>query len=165
MDGEYVIARTEANWMGSTFVSLPGTFSDAVLSVDVRLMQDHLDRYPALWCRVTGSGDTGDTVAGYEFRFYPTFGSWFLNRFDRGGRTVLARGSSQAIVRDVGWNHVELSCVGSTITASVNGQQLRRFQDGFYAEGSWGISATMFFDGGARGLSEARFDNLEARSP
>ena len=66
---------------------------------------------------------------------------------------------SPAIQRDAEWNRLELTCTGSTIEASANGQVLGSVQDGTYPQGQSLMGVGVFAGQGAP--AEAYFDDLE----
>jgi hypothetical protein len=66
--------------------------------------------------------------------------------------------TSPAIRHDQDTNHLELTCAGSTIDLSANGQSLATVQDTTYTRGIFTMATGVFPGQGAS--SEARFDNL-----
>ena len=95
---------------------------------------------------------------GYRLRVEPARGVFRLVREDGERDTFLQRDrASAAIRRGNESNRLELTCAGSTITASVNGTVVATAQDTTYRSGP------LVFGVGARAdnlTSEARFDNL-----
>ena len=97
-----------------------------------------------LFCRDTQHGR-------YEFLIQPD-GTWFIRRnrnswygTDSAYMTILAHGTSSAI--QPGSNHIIATCQGEELVFSLNGQELGRAQDNYYAEGQVGIFFDVFAGG------------------
>ena len=65
------------------------------------------------------------------------------------------------IVRGEGVNRIELSCVGETIEASVNGEVVLMAEDSTYGNGAVSLGLEVAEE--TPGPAEARWDNLEVR--
>jgi hypothetical protein len=158
-DGQYVIVKSDPVWDFTPTAELPGTYTDATLSVEARLVGEQQDRYIILACRASKASDSH-----YRFGIQPGPGRFELSRWDGGDRTPLvAWRSSPAIKRGTEWNQLELSCQGSTIRAVANGVEVAKVDDATYARGELWIGAGAFAE--ARVTAEARFDNLVVTAP
>jgi hypothetical protein len=160
IDGEYEVISGRA---GGVAVAVPGMYADSSMAIDVRVFDGPAGpgilatARAGIACRV---GENG----GYEMRVYPTdfisgpsrrTGPRFqLVKFQPGQDVELVDQGPTPVIRDRGEvNRLELSCVGNTITGSINGSQVFSVTDGAYASGrhAFGVAGT---------LSRARFDNL-----
>jgi hypothetical protein len=157
--GEYSVQRINTSATGLTTVSLPGTYADTTLAVDVRIVGDPTQRVVALQCRRRGGPDEEQ----YRFEIRPDAGRFRLLRFQASRRTVLTDWApALAIQRDNATNRMQLGCVGARITASVNGVELVSVEDAALRSGELAISAgTLDRDL----LTEGRFDNLVVTAP
>ena len=70
-----------------------------------------------------------------------------------------------ALLPDNQSNHLELSCLGNAITASINGSQVASVEDRTYAQGQAGILAGTFTTTAPATLFDVRFDNLAVSVP
>ncbi len=70
--------------------------------------------------------------------------------------TLVSFRTADAINSGTDVNHLELSCAGSTIAGSINGQPLFSVQDATYSQGTLNIGAS----GPPDGAGEIRFANL-----
>jgi len=136
--GEYQIEKVSGPTSLVASVDLPGSYTDASLALDVRLAGGS----PAatIWMGCRSSAGTSE----YQLGIRPDAGAAVLNRVDAGKPTSLAEQRSDAIRRGPATNHVELSCSGTVISATVNGVRLFSIQDATYASGTmWlGVSDT-----------------------
>jgi hypothetical protein len=152
VDGEYQVEKVDRA-SGLVTVSLPGTYADATLTVEVHLVGEPDGRVVALLCRQSGRGDQ---TTGYALLVSPTNRQFALVREDMDDLTLLESGFSAAIRPGTERNRLQLACSGTTIAAAVNDQALARVTDGTYPQGrmALGIGA----DEGQTAV--ARFDNL-----
>ena len=152
VEGEYRIA-TAAPFAGTTTsavsLPIPGSFRDATLAVDARLEGDTDGRAIALTCRDQVS------VGFYGLYVTPSRQTVALGRVDYGGQSqTLATTRSDAVRPDGESNHIELTCAGTILTASVNGTMALQAEDSVLREGR-------IFVGVAGAVpADARFDNL-----
>lgn len=150
--GEYEITngqtgQTVGFWVGPT---VPGIYSDTSIAFDARVFGGPDTRHIVLTCRRQTTANSGVWVAvrpqEQRFLFYRGDGapSPFVTLLDQ---------RSTAIRQGEAMNNIELSCVGNTMTLSVNGVQVGQVQDTAYASGrhAFGVAGTG---------STARFDNL-----
>lgn len=158
IDGEYRIATTDPSgrYWGTI---LPGTYDDAVLSVRTRLVGDTDRREIALGCRRQSINGSDRIVSMYRLHINPFSRTFTILRWDEYQRVALVpTHSSDAIRPDIGWNLVELSCVGSSISAMANGELLASVRDTLYTRGAF-VLGTGSLDPAHR-RTEARFDDL-----
>lgn len=150
-DGEYVIKQTAPSSF-LPFASMPGgTYTDATLAVDARVFGDPAGRSLVLSCRTSGAGY-------YRFSLIFPDRRFLLIRVNgQTQQTTLSSGTNPAVRPGIEWNRMELTCQGSTISASVNGVQVASVQDSSFERGGMHIGAA---SGSATLLVEARFDNL-----
>ena len=154
-DGEYLVRRRvpDASWV--VFVKVPGYYANAVIAVDARLVGRTEQRHLVLGCR-----DRGESRASeYRFIVQPATGSFLLIRMDEDeGYALTSWQQSPAIKRGEQTNRLELSCAGSTISASANGELLATVQDSTYPDGFiwFGVGS----EDSANVVVEGRFDNL-----
>lgn len=149
--GEYLIRRVDASFTGASTVQLPGQYADASIAVDVRLVGSTGERYVRLACREQTGPDSE-----YRFLLRPGTREFRLERWDRGRAVVLQDWRAAAAIRGGNEkNGMELSCMGATISASVNGTQVGSVLDDTYLRGTMELG--LF---GAGSTAEARFDNL-----
>lgn len=153
-DGEYQLQKLDPQWDGAPFATLPGTYGDASLAMDARLVGDPGGRAIRLFCRLQPTART----SGYFVSLVPQERQLRLYRLDEGRLTPLTGlEPSAAIRRGNVVNRVELSCAGAVISAVVNGTLVAATADATYAEGRMLIAA-LTFPGSP--LVEARLDNL-----
>lgn len=172
--GEYRIAIPQpAPGVRLYRVALPGRYVDAAIAVDGRVVATPAPagntQQPliALECRVQPDGSR------YEITVQPAVGRFRLYRFDGESAVTLVDGldpaapPSAAINRGDAVNRLELSCVGNTITASVNGTSVGTAIDDVYAEGGMRIHAgvTVGSQPGPMRAADARFSNLLVTAP
>jgi WD40 repeat protein len=148
--GEYFMQRLDPS-IGAPTTILPGTYADAALSIDARVVGDASGQLVSLACR-SSSEVAGDNQ--YRLSIAPADGSFQLSRWDSGTPTPLvAWKSDPSIHRGNESNHLELDCADSSIDALVNGHPVAHVTDTTIRSGSFWIGV----DGAS---SEVRFDNL-----
>lgn len=149
VDGEYMIRKPESESPDFFSASPDPSFTDVTIQVDARLEGEPSGRVYVM-CR-QGAGPSG-----YELAVSPTTGEFRLRRTDAGQAVVLVNLTrSPAISRGNASNHIELTCAGNQIGASVNGSAVARVRDDNYAEGRIALGA-----GGATTAVDARFASL-----
>lgn len=148
LGGEYQI-RTIESGAGSVWVaSVPGTHSDASLSVAVRIVEDATSRYATLSCR------TGPSGRGYRMTMLIGDQIVRIERSDGSSPVILSEEFATSI-RSNSANRFELVCAGNMIWTLVNGTPVSSVEDDTYDSGGMWIGA-----GAIRGAVDARFDNL-----
>ena len=159
-EGEYVIEKTDPAFTRLPWSLLPDAYGDAALVVDVRLVGETEGRYAAVGCRTNPSPQDG-----YQLWLDPAAGRFRLSRWDRNiDSTLVPWSSSPFIRRDTAMNRAELRCVGTTISARINGVEVAAVEDGMYAAGRMYIGVSSFTDASPR-TAAARFDNLVVYDP
>ena len=149
--GEYVIRKLDPQWSGLLAAELPGSYDNATIAVEVRLVGESRGRFIALGCR---AGDAGH----YRLTVGPANGAFVLSRWDGAKETPLVPAQlSPAIRRGNETNRLELACAGDTISATINGTPVASAQDGAYREGGMWIGAE---ETPSPPVAEARFVNL-----
>lgn len=120
--GEYQVRMLVLGPDRTAKAYVPGTYIDASVAVDTRLVGDLPERGIVLACR------SQPQLGEYRFVVEPESRHFWLiraiPRLDGSGRVgegILASGPSSAINRGNANNRVELMCTGDTITGIVNG--------------------------------------------
>lgn len=150
--GEYVIRKLDPQWNGVPLAPLPGSYENAALIVEVRLVGESMGRFIALACRVNEAGH-------YRLTVGPGGGSFVLSRWEGGREIVLVQPQpSAALRRGAETNRLELSCAGDTIAATINGTEVAVAHDTtFRTGGMWiGVEETP----NNPPVTEARFAGL-----
>ena len=162
VDGEYSIKNTSPNdeWQGTGHVTTP---NDIIVSVDARVLNPVDQRFITVGCRykIISSGPVPSS--SYRLIVYPWTRQFALTRIEPSGSTpLISRRSSAAIHANDEWNHLELSCLGNSIVARINGQELGSVQDATLTDGGFIINI-----GGPNAMprAEARLDNLVIYGP
>lgn len=158
-EGEYLIQLPTVGESGNfTWVAVPFTYDDSTLGIDVRLPSGNVTgQFIAIECRYNevSSGAWGS----YGVGVFPDSGRVTLRRFLTGQQAVtLAEQVMPAVKRGNETNHVELTCQGSTISASINGSPPLTAQDETYKRGALHLAYGVLR--GSPESGEARFDNL-----
>jgi hypothetical protein len=141
VDGEYRIAKVNptAGPPGATV----GSFGDSTVAVDARLLGDPTGKFVQMSCRRSGNPST---IGDYTLTVSPFDGSFDLRRFNPDGSHVdLAPQQPSTVIR-LGneTNHIELTCAGSTIAASINGTQVASVTDDTYKAGATTVGTGVF---------------------
>jgi hypothetical protein len=95
LDGSYSMAKTNLDFAGVPFVSLPGAFEHASIAFDVRLAGAAVDRYVTVGCRTSSPALDN----GYRFSLDVERGRYLLDRWDSGRLTTLESGSAPSARR------------------------------------------------------------------
>ena len=153
LDGEYQIAKTSTGnpW---TAVEIPGTYADSSVAVDVRFVTPLPSVGLTIGCRSGGSHS-------YFARVQPVLRTAALVRFEGDNLIDLVPDTPQSSLQPGASNHVELSCIGTTISLLLNGQLAARAQDATYASGTDYISA----GDTTGGVADARLGHLVVTQP
>lgn len=159
--GEYVINKINAALPAAPIVFLPGSYENTVIAVDVRIVGDAASRYAFVVCRDQSSGGQAKQ---YRASIVPEGRRLILSRWDDGSQRVLSEVRDDAAINPGNAvNRLELSCAGAKISAAVNGKTLVSADDTTLNRGDQGLGAGTF--AGVDGTLEARYDNLEIKSP
>lgn len=149
--GEYQVQIVDPAFDPVAAAFIPGIYTNASIAVDARLVGASTSRRLSVSCRRQPDADSA-----YRLTVSPDTGRFLLSRRDTGTRVDLVSWqSSPAIRRGNQTNRLELICVGTTISAKINGIELASVQDGTYQLGRmWiGVAAT-------NATADARFNDL-----
>jgi len=151
-DGEYVFRSLDPEWSGVARAPIPGNHRDTTLAIHARSVGEQ----PALVfleCRVSQRGGYAAAVA-FDRGFY------YLGRWDSRSLTPITplQQSAPARSRDVGVD-LALTCAGSTISLTIDGQEAATARDTGHAEGNLRIGAVGLENEGP-GTLEVRLRNL-----
>jgi hypothetical protein len=159
--GEYVITKINPALQAAPMVILNGPYDNTAIAIDVRLMGDVTSRYVFLVCR---NQATSGQSKHYRASIVPDGRQFILSRWDDGQERMLATGANEPAVNPGNArNRLELRCAGTKISASVNGKLVASVDDMTLNRGDHGVGVGAFT--GIQGTIEARYDNLEIRSP
>jgi len=153
-DGSYFIEVSGSGWF------LPGLsnryFDDVIIDVDTVLETPAGDNSYGVICRSMSDGSL------YSFDI-DAIGAYSINALIGGQwETLTDWVASESINTGEGAkNHMRVSCIGDTLSFSVNGELLTEVQDDSLPNGDIGLSVSTYSQGGARIL----FDNLKVREP
>jgi hypothetical protein len=154
--GEYQV-RLSPSAKPLRVVGANSMFANLQVAVDARLAEGTEGRSIGVACRMNPKDGTAQF---YALLAVPATGRFALSNFD-GYRWLhlVPFQSSEAVRRGNASNHLELTCVGSTIIARINGTEVASAQDGTYDSGY--VAVVVSRDEGIP--LEARFDNLIVR--
>jgi hypothetical protein len=127
-------------------------YADATIAVDAHTSDATPQAQVWLYCRRFGS-----VPSGYRFRVETATQRFSVDRVDKAQATTLVSFRTADVINsgsDV--NHPELTCPGSTIAGSINGQPLFSVQDATYSQGTLNIGAS----GPPDSAGEIRFANF-----
>ena len=150
--GEYLIRRIDQAPEGLALAPLPGVYADVSITVDARLVRETAGRWVAAGCR-----HTQRPFSGYRVALQPDSGLVRLTRWDHNTSTTLDQQTTPEALAGSAKNTLSLTCAGSTIAGSVNGERVVAAQDSTYRRGAaWiGVPAPA-----SPSAAEVRFDNL-----
>ncbi len=161
--GEYRVRNIspEGGWRGLT---VPGTFGNATLTVDARLIGDPRGRLIALGCRQHTDPQGGTQASQISFAVYPDARSFeIVHNHGRGFTTLVPRRTTSEIRPGNEVNHLELSCVGSTATVRANDVDLATASDIPDTPGRFFVAVSG--PGDAQPHADASIDNLAVYGP
>jgi hypothetical protein len=150
MDGEYMVRVDFSEVVANA--PTRDEYADATLAVDAHPTDETPQAQIWLYCRRFGS-----VPSGYRFRVEPATQRFSVDRVDKAQPTTLVSMRTADVINsgsDV--NHLELTCAGSTIAGSINGQPVFSVQDATYTQGTLNIGAS----GPSDGSGEVRFANF-----
>ena len=166
INGKLRLQTLPPNDTNYIFLNTKHTYDDVIVTAQVS-NTGPLDAFTSLICRATESG-------WYEFRISPS-GYYELLRFDQYKRDdgenaytnfVEKRVGSTKIISGLNTNQFSLSCVGTTISAFVNGEQLYwekrplAIEDNTFSDGTVGFGM-----GGYGKEYDLTFDWIEVSKP
>lgn len=151
--GAYFIDQVDPKWGREAVVYVPGLYDNVSMAVDARLVGATAGRYIILGCRIAQ-----DFISQYALYVGPGDGTVELMRWDNNTSVDLKGLQSPVVHQGNARNRVELSCVGSTITARVNGVAVISVHDTHYTAGQLelGVVGTV----GVPSTIEGRFTHL-----
>ena len=154
--GEYQV-RLSSSAKPFRAVAANSVFANLQVAVDARLAEDPDARWVGIACRLTPKDGTAQF---YALLTVPATGHFALSNFD-GYRWVhlVPFQFSEAVRRGNASNHLELTCVGSSIIARINGTEVASALDRTYDSGY--VAVVLGRDQAIP--AEARFDNLIVR--
>jgi hypothetical protein len=154
--GEYQV-RLSSSAKPFRAVAANSVFANLKVAVDARLAESAEARWVGVACRLNPKNGTAQF---YALLTVPATGQFALSNFD-GYRWIhmVPFRSSEAVRRGNASNHLELTCVGSTIVARINGTEVASATDRTYDSGY--VAVVVGRDNGVP--VEARFDNLTVR--
>lgn len=159
--GEYQLKKLDPTWDRLPSAAVPGTYSDAALAIDARLVGDIARANIVLACRDTS---TSTTSSQYRLTVRTDTQQFQLARWDAGKEAVLVRfRASETIRLRTLTNRLELSCIGNRIAAVINGFEVASVQDDTYKSGGMWFGAGSF--AGTNLATEARFGRLVVYRP
>jgi len=147
--GEYQLQKLDASSSSVPYASVPGTYGNASIAIDFRLIGDPGTRGVVLSCRE----DASDSA--YAFFVAPGAGAFSLIRVDGGTPVELVTQRTSTVRQGGAMNRIELTCAGDQMSGSINGTPVASVRDNVHP-GQGGM--TISLSGHAAG--EARFDNL-----
>jgi hypothetical protein len=159
VNGEYQVAGVDPTAVDGTSVTTDATFNNMKVAVDVRVDGDTSNTEAGVVCRWA----SGNSPGGYELDIYPGSGAISVSKLRAGQRTNFLLLDQNPAVNPGGQsNHLELTCSGKTITASVNGTVVGSTDDPTFSKGSAGISIARAVN---PGTVSARFSNFAVTQP
>src|SRR5262249_32007797 len=122
------------------------------------------DRAVEIACRVSSVNSGGRFTEGYGLAVVPDVRGVLLYRFstDRSRTYVMSSRTTNAVRPGTAVNHLELSCVGNTITGRVNGEAVVAAEDIGVQSGLAGVGLDLVRDNLD---AEVRFTNLRVTRP
>jgi len=154
--GEYQV-RLSSSAKQFRAVAANSVFANLQVAVDARLADSPEARWVGVACRLQPKDATAQF---YALLTVPATGQFALSNFD--GRQwvhLVPFKYSEAVRRGNASNHLELTCVGSTIIARINGTEVASVLDRTYDSGY--VAVLLGRDESIP--VEARFDNLIVR--
>lgn len=172
LTGEYQLAVVDPNFDQGALVYptllLP---PDVTVALDVHLANAGT-ALSDIWIRCRTNFFPPASAGAYSFGIQPTEGTFTLSRLDAGpgsstSSVVNLLGSKRPqgpVHRGTASNHVELTCKGDAVTASINGIQVASVHDSTYASGRVQLGAGVP-EGTTPGVVDARITKLVIRHP
>lgn len=123
IDGKYIVQVPGPGPHVFATISVSGRYENVVISMDVQLTGDTLRRHLNVACRNTGTNQ-------FYISLYPALKTVYFKAGIGASERDIKSKQSEAINPDSGEiNHVELSCIGQTITLKINGQYVDSIVD------------------------------------
>lgn len=157
----YTVNIFNRDWLaqnGNLTVPVSNTaMADGSIAVDARLTGDPANRDVLVDCQ-RGKN------SGYALYVYPSSGSFSLQANTSNGWAALKRSRSEAIRPGMAWNRLQLSCIGGTVTAAINGKVVASIA----RKGNLSVSGSMVVGLGQIAPEpnvQGQFANLEVTTP
>jgi hypothetical protein len=152
LDGEYQMAQTQAGnpWPAT---QIPGTYVDSSIAFDIRFVNPAANVALIVGCR-------RQQGQAYFAQVRPQMRTASLFRLEGNTATNLVPPSLQSALQQDSSNHIELRCVGTTVSLLLNGTLAGSAMDAAYASGGLYIAA-----GNSDGGSDARLGQLVVTQP
>jgi dienelactone hydrolase len=163
--GYNIATESKAEGTPRARVVVPGTFGDISISVDALLTSPADDQYVGIACRSQDGGNN------YEFGILPNLRQYYLIQSISGQFASLIGGiqKSPEIRGGNETNHLELTCRGTVIEASINGVMVASVSAGAFNDGEVWFGAGQFVESDSGpdtpvgSVFEVRFTNLVVR--
>jgi len=158
--GQYLIAVQDT---GVDVWASPGLdFTDATLEADAARFAGPTNNEFGLICRYKRDGDK----SSFYFFLISSDGYAAVGKVSKNKRTYLNstgnfEASSAIKTGDAASNHLAATCNGKSMSFSVNGTLVGKFEDTEFTHGDVGLIAGTFDEGGVK----IHFDNFSARKP
>jgi hypothetical protein len=165
VQGEYQVQKVDPAATNTASQEIPVNYADVTIAVDTHLasldQNSNSGQEVLLACRLVHPD--GMTANGYRLYFAPATGSWSLARVDPTSTVPLSTGQMSDSTASSP-HHLQLTCSGSTIAASVDQMQLVSVQDSTYTVGKPAIGAAVDASS-LPGTIDARFSDLVLSQP
>jgi len=172
--GDYQITSAGNVALADQFAFSQGgtTWTDVSIAVDAHLMSD-ADSGDSMGtaCRITGNGSS---LTGYRMYLAPANGEFNVQRIDN-GKFIDLSGPQSTGGAPMQFNtyHLQLTCSGTTVSATINGKQVYSTQDSAYTQGKVALLVHMFHrtnastgvTGSDLGKVDVHFDNFVLTQP
>jgi len=136
-------------------------FSDLVVEVDAQRVGGPDINDFGVQCRYDQGGSDEEPIYNFYFFIVGSDGYAAIGKLVDNEYNYLAESSDNAAISADGVNRIEASCVGTTLTLTVNGTQLLTAQDSSFASGGVGLLAGSYEEPG----TDVHFDNFVVREP
>jgi len=137
-------------------------FADVAVDVDARVASQTVGGFVKVGCRTP---DLGAGNSGYQLSVRPDDGTVWLDRVDKStARQISPVQRSDAVKQGTESNHLQIRCVGASISGIVNGVQVVQVEDSDYSTGRVYLGAGVVA-AGQPGSVDARFNNFVVSEP
>jgi hypothetical protein len=165
LQGEYQVQKVDPAATNSASLEIPVNYADVTIDVDTHLasldQNGNSGQEVLLGCRQVHPD--GMTANGYRLYFTPATGTWSLVRVDPTTTVPLSTGQMSDSTASSP-HHLQLTCSGSTIAASVDAIELASVKDSTYTVGKPAIGAAVDASS-LPGTIDARFSDLVLSQP
>jgi hypothetical protein len=162
--GEYKIVSIDPNVDTDIDAVTKNAYTDLVINADVRLTGlttlGSVAQVVLLGCR-----HSDENGSAYALEVTPLLGTFrIVKNSDSTPVELVPQQNTPAIHQGLGMNGLQLSCAGSTISASINGMQVASVQDSSYDSGTAFMGAGVYANF-LPATVDARFSNLVLSRP